>query len=363
MRVDIKGIGVSYGSFIALHGIDLTVERGSLVTLLGPSGCGKTTLLRSIAGIARPDKGDILFDGRRMNDVAVERRNIGMVFQTYALFPHMTIFRNLAFGLEMRSVPKPKIRERVMRALELVELQHLAERYPRQLSGGQQQRVALARAVVIEPDVLLFDEPLSNLDAKLRESLREDLKALQRKLGITSIYVTHDQSEAMALADHIVVMRGGRIVEQGAPQTLYRRPRERYVAEFLGHTNVVAAAPVSHGRVRLPWGAERPLDETLDRDSSSEVSVSLRPEDIRIVPADQAPGGEGTGTVRDVTFLGSHVQYRVSIADLVVRVQATGEGHAVLSPGAEVGLIAPEIVHALIDTKSDVAGPGGGHVA
>jgi putative spermidine/putrescine transport system ATP-binding protein len=333
------------------------------VTLLGPSGCGKTTLLRSIAGIARPDRGDILFDGRRMNDVAVERRNVGMVFQTYALFPHMTIFRNLAFGLEMRSLPMPKIRERVMRALELVELQHLADRYPRQLSGGQQQRVALARAVVIEPDVLLFDEPLSNLDAKLRESLREDLKALQRKLGITSVYVTHDQSEAMALADHIVVMRGGRIVEQGAPQILYRRPRERYVAEFLGHTNVVTAVPVARGKVRLPWGAERPLDEPLDEGSSREITVSLRPEDIRIVPAGEACDGEGTGTVQDVTFLGSHVQYRVSIGDLVLRVQATGEGHALLTPGAEVGLIAPEIVHALIDTKPEAARPGVEHVA
>jgi putative spermidine/putrescine transport system ATP-binding protein len=362
MRVDIKGLSVSYGDFVALHGIDLAVERGTLVTLLGPSGCGKTTLLRSIAGIARPDKGDILFDGRRMNDVAVERRNIGMVFQTYALFPHMTIFRNLAFGLEMRSVPKSQIHQRVMRALELVELQHLAERYPRQLSGGQQQRVALARAVVIEPDVLLFDEPLSNLDAKLRESLREDLKALQRKLGITSVYVTHDQSEAMALADHIVVMRGGRIVEQGDPQTLYRRPRERYVAEFLGHTNVVTAAPASPDRVRLPWGAERPLDEPVGAALSRDISVSLRPEDVRIVSANEVAGGERTGTIRDVTFLGSHVQYRVSIADLLLRVQVTGEGHALLAPGAKVGLLAPDVVHALVDT-SEASGSGGAHVA
>lgn len=353
MYVKVDNLRASFGSFVALHGVSLEARPGQLVTLLGPSGCGKTTLLRSIAGIVNPTSGTIFFDGRRINDIPIERRNIGMVFQTYALFPHMTVRSNLAFGLEMRRVPKPEAHLRVEKALALVELGKVADRYPRQLSGGQQQRVALARAIVIEPSVLLFDEPLSNLDAQLRESLREDLKALQRQLGITSIYVTHDQAEAMALADHIVVMREGAIVEQGAPQTLYRRPTERYVAEFLGHTNVVPAELGPSGTLRLPWGAVRPAAAGTEPSLLDDPVVSLRPEDIGLVCHEGTqPSGEASGIVEDVTFLGPTVQYKVRIAGLLIRVHVSGESNEVLSGGRSVRLIPPETLHVLRDSLS-----------
>ena len=251
----------------ALDAVDLDVGAGRLTCLLGPSGCGKTTLLRCIAGITQATSGEIQLNGTRIDDRPPERRNFGMVFQTYALFPHMTVRRNVGFGLEMRGVGRSEARTRVDRALEIVGLSELAGRRPRALSGGQQQRVAVARAIVIEPDLLLFDEPLSNLDAKLRDALREDLRALQRKLGITSVYVTHDQAEAMALADEIVVMDAGRIVERGAPVELYRRPQTRFTAEFLGLTNVIDAK--TDGReVELPWGETRPLEPLAPLDPS-----------------------------------------------------------------------------------------------
>ncbi|MGL5116605.1 MAG: ABC transporter ATP-binding protein, partial [Beijerinckiaceae bacterium] len=270
----LSGLSKSFGPTRAVEGFDLTVGEGEFVALLGPSGCGKTTVMRMIAGITPPDGGRIEIGGRIMDMAPPEKRNIGLVFQSYALFPHMTVEANVGFGLRMRGVPQGERTKRVTDALELVSLQGLGGRYPRELSGGQQQRVAVARAVVIAPDILLFDEPLSNLDAKLREGLREELSALQRRLGVTSLYVTHDQEEAMALADRIVVMNAGRIVEIGAPVDLYRRPRTRFAASFLGHSNMVPLR--REGAVTLlPWGerVEVPLEA---------VELCIRPEDVGI---------------------------------------------------------------------------------
>lgn len=347
--LSVRRLTKTFDGFQALKGLDLDVPAGRFVALLGPSGCGKTTLLRSIAGISDPSSGEIWLADRRIDGIPPERRNFGMVFQTYALFPHMTVERNVAFGLEMRRVAKPEIVRRVAAALDLVGLGHVGKRLPRQLSGGQQQRVALARAVVIEPDVLLFDEPLSNLDAKLRDTLREDLRVLQRKLGITSIYVTHDQSEAMALADEIVVMKDGEIVERGTPIDLYRRPAYRFTAEFLGMTNVIGGE-ISAGQCRLPWGAVRPVE---NGDEADVEGIAIRPEDIAIAPAD----GEFDGVVEHAIFMGPATHYQVRAAGHTLRVVSAG-GHAdVLNAGQPVRLTAPPVLHLLKSFRPDARVP------
>jgi putative spermidine/putrescine transport system ATP-binding protein len=237
--VELRRVAKRYGAFTAVQPMDLAVEPGAFVTLLGPSGCGKTTTLRMIAGLAAPSDGDILIKGARVNDVPIHRRNLGLVFQNYALFPHKTVFDNVAFGLKYRKVAKADIAQRVQRALALVQLPQMADRYPSQLSGGQQQRIALARAIVVEPDVLLLDEPLSALDANLREEMRVELKKIQDQLGITTIFVTHDQSEALAMSDKIVVMNEGWIEQEGSPEDVYTRPRSEFVARFLGNSNLL----------------------------------------------------------------------------------------------------------------------------
>jgi putative spermidine/putrescine transport system ATP-binding protein len=322
----LSGVTKGFGGAMAVEPLDLRIADGEFLTLLGPSGCGKTTILRMIAGITRQDAGTIRIGGRAVGDLPPERRNVGLVFQSYALFPHMTVAANVGFGLRMRGVARAAAAARVAAALDLVDLGRLAGRLPRALSGGQQQRVALARALVIEPDILLLDEPLSNLDARLRDQLREDLHALQRRLGVTTLYVTHDQSEAMALSDRILVMRAGRIVEAGAPETLYRRPETRFAAEFLGHTNVVPIAP-GPGAALLPWG------EAVPPEAASAGHVSIRPEDIALWPA-----ADGPGRIVGRTFLGASVEYRVALAGLTLRARATGSGAAILPQGAAVAL-------------------------
>lgn len=334
----VSGVRKTYGETVALEHASLTAADGKLLTLLGPSGCGKTTLLRIIAGITTADTGQVSIDNCRIDQLTPERRNIGMVFQSYALFPHMTVFDNVAFGLRMRGVKRMKASQRVGRALELVDLAAYAERYPKQLSGGQQQRVALARALVIEPQVLLLDEPLSNLDAKLRETLREDLRSLQQALGTTSIYVTHDQAEAMALADEIIVMNEGNIVEVGTPVSLYRAPKYRFTAAFLGHTNVIEAE-VEGGVLKLPWGESHPL-----KVPAGKVTLSLRPEDLRLEHTQDNPNG----VITVVTFLGAAVQYQVKLADTVLRVQEAGRVE-VLAEGTPVRVRLPQQVHVLQD--------------
>ncbi len=239
--VEIKALVKRYGEFVATRDIDLTVEDGAFVTLLGPSGCGKTTTLKVIAGLEQASEGEITIKGRRVNDVPIHKRNLGLVFQNYALFPHKSVQDNVAFGLKYRSVSKAEAAERVKKALDLVRLPHVGDRYPAQLSGGQQQRIALARAIVIQPDVLLLDEPLSALDANLREEMRVELKRIQRELGVATVFVTHDQSEALAMSDKVVVMNQGRIEQIGSPEDVYNAPCNEFVATFLGNSNILDA--------------------------------------------------------------------------------------------------------------------------
>ena len=260
--------------------VDISVRDGEFLTLLGPSGCGKTTTLRIIAGLERPDTGKVLFSGRDVTELRPYERNIGIVFQDYALFPHMTVFKNIAFGLEMRGLPKEEIRRKVEWALELVGLSGFENRYPEQLSGGQQQRVALARALVIEPEVLLLDEPLSNLDAKIRERLRSEIRRIQRELGITTIYVTHDQEEAMAISDRIAVMNVGRIEQVGEPLELYYRPRTEFVARFLGTSNIV--------ELEAQNGVAKLGNLEFNVGVDGKVRVFFRPESVVVVKGSDA---------------------------------------------------------------------------
>ena len=243
----VRGLTKRFADTAAVHGLDLEVSGGEFISLLGPSGCGKTTTLNCVAGLLEPEEGAIECDGRDITRLAPERRGFGMVFQNYALFPHLNIARNVAFGLEVRGVPRAQIDGRVARALDLVQLRGLGDRYPAQLSGGQQQRVALARAIVTEPPLILMDEPLSNLDAKLRLEMRLEIRRLHQSLGLTTLYVTHDQEEALSLADRVVLMRDGVIEQSGTPEELYSQPRSLYVANFLGYRNLV---PVQVGEVR-----------------------------------------------------------------------------------------------------------------
>ncbi|PHR24234.1 MAG: polyamine ABC transporter ATP-binding protein [Hoeflea sp.] len=239
--VTLSNIVKRFGDYTAVHQMSLDISEGSFVTLLGPSGCGKTTTLRMIAGLLDPSEGEIAIKGKRVNDVPIHKRNLGLVFQNYALFPHKTVAENVAFGLNYRNVGKEDAKRKVAQALELVQLPNLGGRYPKELSGGQQQRIALARAIVIEPDVLLLDEPLSALDANLREDMRVELKRIQQSIGVTTVFVTHDQTEALAMSDKIIVMSEGRVEQIGAPEEVYNTPASEFVAQFLGASNLLAA--------------------------------------------------------------------------------------------------------------------------
>ncbi|MBN9889894.1 ABC transporter ATP-binding protein [Salipiger abyssi] len=295
----------------AVDSISLTIPTGQFVSLLGPSGCGKTTTLKMLAGFEEVTRGEIAFDGQDMVRVPAEDRDIGMVFQNYALFPHMTVFQNLAFGLEMRRIGKAEIARRVGETLEMVQLSHLADRYPAQLSGGQQQRVAIGRALVIEPRILLLDEPLANLDAKLREEMRVFIRDLQKRVGITTIYVTHDQAEAMTMSDLVVVMFDGRIAQAGAPAEIYERPKSATVAGFVGQVNLIEAAldPASPGAAKTPFGPV-PVQVPPVGDS---VTLALRPEAIDIAPAGAGPGT--AATVESLQYSGAIVDYVLRFAD------------------------------------------------
>ncbi|WP_324734807.1 ABC transporter ATP-binding protein [Thermococcus sp. SY098] len=279
VSVELRGILKILGDF-KLEIESLKAKDGEFLTLLGPSGCGKTTTLRIIAGFEKPDKGKVLFNGRIMNEIPPYERNIGIVFQDYALFPHMTVFKNIAFGLELRKLPREEIEKKVRQALKLVGLEGLENRYSEQLSGGQQQRVALARALVIEPEVLLLDEPLSNLDAKIRERLRGEIKRIQKELGITTIYVTHDQEEAMAISDRIAVMNNGRIEQVGNPLELYYHPKTEFVAKFLGLSNILELEAENGkaclGKLCFNVGKE------------GKVRIFFRPENVYITEGDFA---------------------------------------------------------------------------
>ncbi len=321
IMVKFEGIYKRYGKVVAVEKMDLEIAEGSLVTLLGPSGCGKTTLLRMIAGLEEPTAGNIYVKGKRINDVPIHRRNLGMIFQNYALFPHKTIFENVAFGLKYRDVSKTEIRSRVTRALEMVRLPGVENRYPSQLSGGQQQRIALARAIVIEPDVLLMDEPLSALDENLREEMRQEIENLQQMIGVTTIFVTHDQREALSMSDKIVVMSAGRKLQEGPPEEVYNAPVNHFVADFLGHSNFIegrtCASASGRVRVRLESGGEilAASDRTWPDDTPVEIVV--RAQKIDIMPAGATPPTDEVntfaGTVAAISYMGGEVRYFVDL--------------------------------------------------
>jgi iron(III) transport system ATP-binding protein len=309
----------------AVHDVSLTVEPGELLTLLGPSGCGKTTTLRMVAGFEQPDEGRIHIGDADVTDLMVYRRSIGFVFQNYALFPHLTVFENVAYGLRVRRRPEAEIRSRVGQVLELVGLPGYERRFPNQLSGGEQQRVAVARAVVVEPQLLLFDEPLSNLDAKLRVQMRADLSRLQKQLAITTVYVTHDQEEAMAISDRIAVMRAGAIAQLGTAEDLYRAPRSAFVAQFIGRVNLVESrvlAAAGGGVTVELWGASLRVPADGAHVAGARVFLVLRPESLTLVPeATKAANGEVIvpGVVRSRTFLGEKVEYAVEAAGALLQ--------------------------------------------
>ena len=293
-----------YGDFTALSGVSLNIREGEFFTLLGPSGCGKTTLLRMIAGFNSIEGGDFYFGDKRINDVPAHKRDIGMVFQNYAIFPHLTVAENVAYGLKARKVAKAEISRRVAEALELVQISHLADRKPNELSGGQQQRVALARAFVIEPSVLLMDEPLSNLDAKLRVQMRTVIKKLQRRLGITTIYVTHDQEEALAISDRIAVMKDGVIMQIGTPNEIYAKPQNPFVAGFIGTSNFLDC-DVANGKVTIQ--GEQTLEIPMAKPFTGPGKLSARPEQLFFSDTGMP------GKVLFSTFLGDFVEYEVEL--------------------------------------------------
>jgi iron(III) transport system ATP-binding protein len=316
--VTITKMSKSYGAeAAAVSDLDLVIRDNSFVTLLGPSGCGKTTTLRLIAGYMKPDAGSIRVGERELSSpagvVPPEHRGMGMVFQNYAVWPHKTVFENVVFGLRLRGVPRDKARTQVAAALAQVNLAGLDDRLPSQLSGGQQQRVALARSLVVEPEILLLDEPLSNLDAKLREHMRVELKQLQRRTGITFIYVTHDQAEALALSDQIAVMHGGRLQQFGTPDEVYTRPKNRIVADFMGHVNFLAGRMAGTGSVRFAGGQEIALAAAPALAPDTPVDVAVRPEDV-ILAAPEGAGGGLTARVSERTFLGNLNEYFVTLA-------------------------------------------------
>ncbi len=299
--------GPEGGTVAAVRDVDLEIGAGRLVTLLGPSGCGKTTLLRMIAGFEEPTSGDILFGDRRMNEVPPNRRDTAMVFQSYAIFPHLDVFENVAFGLRLRKLDGAEIETRVNRVLGLTGLSGYARRSPNQLSGGQQQRVALARSIVMEPRVLLFDEPLSNLDAKLREQMRVEIRELQQRVGITAVYVTHDQVEAMSISDEIVIMNAGAVEQRGSPHAIYARPASRFVADFIGKANFVAATVVDAGHVDVA-GHRLALPDP-GRPAGTAVTLVVRPEAVHL----SVDAGLFAGTVRRVMFLGNIAEYLIGV--------------------------------------------------
>ena len=350
--ISIQGIIKEFGSTRAVDGIDLRIETGDLFFLLGPSGCGKTTLLRMIAGFIDPTGGRILFDDKDVTYLPPNKRNTGMVFQSYALWPHMTVAENVAYGLKVRKVDAQSRKKQVMEALEAVQMAPYAQRRPNQLSGGQQQRVALGRALVIKPNVLLLDEPLSNLDAKLRLEMRQEIRRLCKSSGITTVYVTHDQEEALSMADRMAVLKDGKVQQLGPPRDLYQQPDTRFVAEFLGETNLLPASiGVRHDSqitLETAVGSIRAESSAGQIPDGGNVTCSIRPESFRWLPGDDTI--PISGQVKEVVFLGDLTQAVVTFqGGYTVRTVALNQGHRP-APGEEANLhIDPKDVVILSD--------------
>jgi ABC-type Fe3+/spermidine/putrescine transport system ATPase subunit len=350
------------GAAAAVDDVSLEIPRASFTTLLGPSGCGKTTTLRMLAGFYEPDAGDIFIGARRVNEVPVHRRNTAMVFQDYALFPHMTVEENVGYGPRLARIGKEAIRKRVGETLDFLGLTGLERRYPNQLSGGQQQRVALARALVMNPEVLLLDEPLSNLDARLRVSIRTELISIQRQLEITTIYVTHDQDEALAMSDWVAVMNQGRVIQWGTPWDVYYRPRTAFMAEFLGSVNLISAAVtrVAEDAVGVLLGDQRFEVVADSPPQGAQVLLSIRPETLSI----QSTTGSGdtrqhlpghvalAGEVVRRTFLGHLMRYTVRIGHHDWLVDQPDPGSASLAAGPVIVQVNPRRVHVIPDPQA-----------
>lgn len=332
--ITLRSLTKRFGTVEAVQQFNLEIQEGELITLLGPSGCGKTTTLRLIGGFETPDDGEIRFGERPVTPLPPERRNIGIVFQSYALFPHMTVWQNIAFGLQMRHETPPSIRARVGAILKKVQLRGVEGRYPHQLSGGQQQRVALARALVTNPAVLLLDEPLANLDAKLREDMRFYIRQLQREVGITTIYVTHDQAEAMVLADRIAVMRDGVLQQIGRPEDIYRRPSNAWVAEFIGLSNFISGTVAGRKNGNLVVRTEAGTFTCAGDVDGGGVLICVRPEALHF---DDAHPNRLSGVVRERVFLGNLFDYRIeSPGGLRLRVQT--DPSRAYAPGTAIAL-------------------------
>ena len=342
--IELKNVSKSFDGETVLDHINLDIYDNEFLTLLGPSGCGKTTTLRLIGGFEQADEGDIIFMGERINNVPPHKRSINTVFQKYALFPHLNVFENVAFPLRERKMPKAEIEEKVHEMLALVKLSHLAKRRVTELSGGQQQRVAIARALIASPKVLLLDEPLGALDLKLRKDMQQELKKIQKATGVTFVFVTHDQEEALTMSDTVVVMSEGRIQQIGTPVDVYNEPKNAFVADFIGESNIVNGVMLKDRLVRFSGKDFVCVDEGFGKNEP--VDVVIRPEDVVIVPK-----GQLRGTVTGVTFLGVHYEIIVDIMGFKWMIQTTGFADV----GDEIGIfIDPENIH--IMKKSEYSG-------
>ena len=344
--VELKNISVSFDGETVLDKINLDIKDKEFVTFLGPSGCGKTTTLRLIAGFLEPDEGEIYFENKIINDVPAYKRQVNTIFQRYALFPHLNVYENIAFGLRVKKMKEKAIKEKVEEMLKLVNLTGLEKRSIDKLSGGQQQRVAIARAIANHPKVLLLDEPLAALDLKLRKDMQKELKKIQQQLGITFIFVTHDQEEALTMSDRVVVMDGGKIQQVGTPQDIYNEPKNAFVADFIGESNILDGKMLKDYYVEFSGSRFECLDKGFDTDEL--VDVVVRPEDVDIVPIEK---GQLTGVVTSVAFLGVHYEIIVDIGGFKWMIQTTDE-HFV---DDKVGLfIEPDAIH--IMKKSEYSG-------
>ena len=358
--IEFKNVVKRFDDFVALDHVSLQIPKGSFVTLLGPSGCGKTTLMRQLAGFSEPEEGDVLVNGKRMNGLPPFKRNTPLVFQEYALFPHMTVYENISYGLKLNKTPKEEMDRRVAEMLGMFNLAGLEKRFPKQMSGGQQQRVAFARALVMGQEILLLDEPLSNLDAKLRVEVRTELRQLQQKLGITTIYVTHDQDEALSMSDIIAVMKSGRIEQTGSPWEIYFRPVNRFVADFVGTVNFLVGKIVrTEGKLLTIHysGMELVVPAEADAAAGEVVTLVVRPECIRLAGPDEAVTGGAVldGMIENYSFLGRIIRYWVRVGRELFVIDDANVDLTGARTGAVKLCLDPHKLHILKD--------GGGHAA